>query len=340
MIMNFGKINQYILLGGGELLCLTAKKLKQESFLVLVITSERHSIESMTIDGNTLLFTEFLQNNNIDYVISNDITDDCRVVNKITENTIGISFGAAWIFKKKFIDRFNGRLLNCHPSRLPQDRGAGGFSWRILRGDNLGAIVVHQIDPGVDTGNIIIFEEFVFPHTHRYPIDYQEYSIKQYQKLLDVFINLVRDGKSFECLAQQENVSTYWPRLATDIHGYIDWNWKLKDIERFICAFDDPYKGASTFLNGKKVRLKKCYSSFNDGVFHPFQNGLIYRIFAETSFVATECGTLLVNSVLDENGVDIKLNLRIGERFYTPMQYLEEAKQFRAIYTPVGLKGV
>ena len=29
------------------------------------------------------------------------------------------------------------------------------------------------------------------------------------------------------------------------------------EIERFINAFDDPYKGSLTLINNKKVRLKK-----------------------------------------------------------------------------------
>ena len=46
----------------------------------------------------------------------------------------------------------------------------------------------------------------------------------------------------------------------------------------------------------------------------------------------------LFNSVLDENGIEIKHNPCVGERFYTPIKYLEEAKQFRAVYTLTGLK--
>ena len=336
--MNFGKVSQYILFGGGQLLCQIAKQLKSGLCSVYVVTSERHSIEPITLSESSMPFIDFLQNEHINCIISKNISQDSNVTNKITENTIGISFGAAWIFRKQFIDRFNGRLLNCHGARLPQDRGAGGFSWRILRDERIGVSLIHQIDPGVDTGNIILFEEYTYPHSCRYPIDYQGYSIKQYQKLLTIFFAHVEDGKSFECVTQQEYFSSYWPRLATDIHGYIDWSWMLKDIERFICAFDNPYNGSSTFLNGEKVRLKKCYSSFNDGIFHPFQKGFIYRISEDTIFVATEQGTLLVNSVLDENGVEIKHNLRVGERFYTPTKYLEEAKQFRAVYTPTGLK--
>jgi len=228
--------------------------------------------------------------------------------------------------------------LNCHGARLPQDRGAGGFSWRILRDERIGVSLIHQVDTGVDTGDIILSREYIYPHTCRLPSDYQRYSLIQYQNLLSKFFQLVEDGSPFIRTIQQEYFSSYWPRLETDINGYIDWNWTLKDIERFICAFDDPYKGASTFLNGKKVRLKNCYSSFNDGTFHPFQKGIIYRISENTIFIAADQGALLVGDILDEHGLNIKQDLHIGDRLFTPLEYIEEAKRFRAIYTPTGLK--
>jgi len=332
--MNFGKIDHYILFGGGKLLCLTALQLQKEFFSVFVVTSERHSTEPIIINNNTTSFADFLQNNNIDYVISEDVSRDSMVINKITKHTAGISFGAAWIFSKQFIDILEGRLVNCHGARLPQDRGAGGFSWRILRSERVGVCLIHQIDEGIDTGDIILFEEYFYPHCCRYPIDYQAFSVVKYQNLLKKFCYLLKREKTFQPVAQPEYLSSYWPRLSTDIHGYIDWCWDLKSIERFTCAFDDPYKGASTFLNNKRVRLKKCYSSSNDGVFHPFQKGFIYRITEETIFVSAEQGTLLVNSVLNENGYDIKKSIRVGQRFYTPAKYIEEAKGYEAIYTP------
>jgi methionyl-tRNA formyltransferase len=178
----------------------------------------------------------------------------------------------------------------------------------------------------------------MYPASCRYPIDYYEYSISEYQKLLSRFFDLVQEGKDFDVTVQQEYFSSYWPRLNTDIHGYIDWSWELTDIERFICAFDDFYNGASTFLNGQKVRLKKCYTLYRDGKFHPFQRGLIYRVADGKVFVAAGEGTLLVNSILDENGVSIINELRVGDRLYTPTKSLEEAMEFRAVYTPTGIK--
>jgi len=336
----FGVIDKYMLFGGGLLLASTVEQLKEQSVSIFVVTSQRHSKEVIFINSKEIAFVDFLKDEGVEYVISQDIAIDNKVLDFISDNTLGLSFGAAWIFKKNFIDRFHGNLLNLHGSKLPQDRGGGGFSWRILRGDTSGISLIHKIDTGVDTGDIVFSEEYTFPDNCRVPIDYQEYSIKKYKDLLDVFFKRVKNLKEFSVSIQQECFSSYWPRLFTDMHGYIDWSWKLVDIERFICAFDEPYVGASTFINDKKVRIKECCSWTDDGIFHPFQKGIIYRKNESSIFVAKEHGSLIINRVIDQQGNDIKKLLQVGDRFYTPKNILEEALQFRAIYTPTGLKRV
>jgi len=335
--MNFGKIDQWILFGGGPILSGLSLKLKEHQFKVFVVTSDRHFCDFINISEKITL-RDFLICNDIDFLVSEDVNNDSKVMSKITKNTLGVSIGAAWIFKADFIKMFEGKLLNIHPTRLPQDRGAGGYSWRILRNERLGFSLIHQVDTGVDTGNIINYDEYFYPHSCRFPIDYKNYYVDKTLELLCRFIGNIKKGAEFEAIKQQEYFSTYWPRLNTDKHGFIDWNWRVKDIEQFICAFDTPYKGASTFLNGLRVRLKNCFSVINDGIFHPFQRGFVYKISGSTMFVAAAEGSLIIQSVKDENDIDIFNNVKIGDRFHTPIKYLEEARQYRAVYTATGLE--
>jgi len=321
------------------LICEWSLKLVNEGFKVLVVTDERHLAGYVEdSDKNNATLREFLDQNNIKHISSKNVNTDHRVLNKITSLTLGVSVSASWIFKESFIKLFNGKLVNLHGTRLPQDRGGGGFSWRILRNDRLGFSVIHQIDPGIDTGNIIKYNEYFYPLQCRIPIDYLNYSIKQYNALLEEFFSEVRGGKEFRALTQLEYLSTYWPRIHTDAQGYINWSWKLKEIEQFICAFDEPYKGAATYTSNNKVRIKNCVSTVNDGTFHPFQKGIIYKKTANALFVAAEGGSLIFNTVLDQDNKDIKHSLRVGDRFYTPLNFLEHAMQLRAFYTPEGLK--
>ena len=334
----FGLINRYILFGGGKLLVLTAKRLKKLGFQVLVVTSERHSKEIISIDNKEGTFLDWLKRKKLSCKISKNIEKDSNVLNFISDGTIGLSFGAAWIFKADVIKRFNGKLLNLHDAQLPRDRGGGEFSWRIMRRDKIGVSLIHKIDLGVDTGDIVFQKKYTFPENCRISIDYQEYSIDKYREVLEVFFDRVKNTESFCLQSQQEKFSSYWPRLSTNDHGFIDWNWKSSDIESFICAFDSPYPGASTFINGNRVRIKGCYLSIENGDFHPFQRGLIYRKDGGRIFIAAVDGTIIINQVIDESGLNVEGRLQVGDRFYTPQQYIEKSLQFRAIYTPTGLK--
>jgi len=333
--MEFGNIDTYMLMGGGVLLAECALNLKKAEYKVVVVTSPRHAREA--ISGKGCTHGQYLLDHTVESFVSEEISSDGEIINRITPSVLGLSFGAAWIFRKNFIDRFEGRLLNLHGARLPHDRGGGGFSWQILRDNRLGCCLIHQVDPGVDTGPIVKYREFVYPTWCRIPKDYQTVYIDENKKFLTEFFEEVKNQAEFRCIEQLEYLSAYWPRLSTEHHGYLDWNWSLQQIERFICALDDPYKGASTFINRKRVFVKSCFVDSNDGVFHPFQKGMVYRKSVGALFVATEDGTLVIGSVTDVSGTNVMGEIRVGDRFYTPIDLLEKAKQFRAVYTAEGL---
>ena len=103
-------------------------------------------------------------------------------------------------------------------------------------------------------------------------------------------------------------------------------------------AFDKPYKGAITYLNNEKVRLSNVSSQRNDGVFHPFQKGIIYRKSNLGYFVATEEGTLFIENIKDDNDNDMRDIINDGDRLYTPINKIEEAYQTRVFYNHSGLK--
>ena len=335
--MRFGAVDRFVLLGGGPLLAGFASQLIGAGRRVEVVTSQRHLGEPVTESRHPTL-EEYLSHSKVEFTVSANVNTDAGVTGKITPQTLGVSIGAAWIFNPDFIGRFQGRLVNVHGTRLPQDRGGGGFSWRIMRDDRLGFSTIHQIDPGVDTGDIVAYDEYFFPHSCRVPADFRRHSLDKNLALLDRFTSDVVAEQGFRTLSQTEYLSTYWPRLSTDVHGFIDWSWSLRDIERFICAFDAPYPGAITFVNDARVRLRKCLSTTSDGMFHPFQKGIVYKITGGALFIAAESGSLIVSSVTDDDGVSVLEKLSVGDRLYTPGRQLEDARRYRAVYTPAGLR--
>ncbi len=340
--MNFGKIDHIILFGGASLLAAFARSIaKNGKYRIDVFSSSRHLEETIFHESKKL--EEILNENNIPYYDTPDINNDPHIKSVITENTLGIGIGETWSFNKELIDLFDGRLIDFMGIRLPQYRGGAHYSWQILRKNRIGCcnlqiINEEMIQGEFDSGEIIKTREYLFPPSVRIPQDYFDSAVEQELDFLEAFLEEVSMEKDFPLMKVQENFSIYFPRLYTLQHGYIDWNWDSEDIESFICAFDDPYPGASTFLKEKRGFLKDCYLEFNDGPFHPFQAGLIYKISNNAVFVATKQGTLVIKNIVDENGKSLIGELKTGMRFYTPAKCLEDAMGYQAIYDSEGIK--
>ena len=330
----FKNINKIIFFGGGKFLLWAAKEAHEKGYQVVVFSSKRHLCED--IGGAS--FLDEVKKAGFVYHCSDNINNDDEVIKHISDKTLGISMGAAWIFKKHFIERFKGRLLNLHGTRLPQGRGGGGFTWQILCRNRLGFCLVHQVDDGVDTGNVITYKEFIYPLACIISQDYIDYHCSQNMIFFSQFLESVKKESFFTTAAQPEYLSSYWPRLNTLNQAFIDWSWSLEEIVAFINAFDSPYCGASTFVGGKRVFLKCCCADYNDGSFHPFQKGIVYKIGQEALFVSTKEGSLIVRQVLNEEGRNVINEILLGDRLATRGSFLESAKEFRAVYTPDGLK--
>lgn len=334
--MNFSHAKNFMLFGGGETLAKFSLNLRKRGYGVYVLLGERNRKDAIDHAGIVMSLEEFLTKHNIEFHVSRDVNKDRKVKDKITPETLGFSIAAPWIFKKEFLGLFCGGFLNIHGTQLPRYRGGGGISWHILQNNRRGFNLMHVLDGGIDTGGIIKFCEFDFPPACRTPEDYIRLIIEREKKFLVDFLEDLSNDKEFVPVVQQECFSTYWPRLSTEHHGFINWDWPLRDVEVFVCAFDRPYKGASTFINGKRVFLRNCYANFEDGTFHPFQIGLVYRKTKETVFIALREGSLIVKDARDEQDVCMIEKISVGDRFYTPCKYLETAQQFRVSIGPDG----
>ncbi len=332
-----GPCSYLVLLGGGKFLVELAKLAKEVGYVVKVVTSPRHA-EEYVYEGLTLI--DSLKKEQVELHVVEDIRKKyiSDYLKSINSESFYLSLGAAWIFKEDYIsDVFDGKLFNMHGPRLPHNRGGGGFSWQIMMGNRFGFCVLHLIDGGVDTGNIVDYKEFIYPYTCRLPIDYTNYSIdKNLTFILNIITLIHKKQKYFNLITQNHYLSTYWPRLSQDTGSWIDWSVEAEYVERFICAFDDPYKGARTTINGKLVRIKKVHVNYQDGAFHPYQDGIVYRKGPEWICVALSGTSLVIESVTSEkDGSDFLPLVNEGDRFITAQQNLKDNKK-RINYSPIG----
>jgi len=337
MFSNFslGPIDTLVVLGGGPLAIRFIELVSKEGLDVRVVTSPRYV--SQTADGTR--FLEFLTSNELSHLVTESIeSNSVNVFLADLKNPLFLSFGAPWIFNKGIIENlFQDKLLNLHGTRLPQNRGGGGFSWQIMMGYRFGSCLIHRVDEGIDTGEVVEYADFIFPPTARIPLDFELVYRDKNLEFLSKFIEKYRySNRQVNLVKQSDYLSTYWPRLDTSTNAAIDWNMSPEDVERFICAFDKPYPGAFTLLGNQTVRIRSVQLTAGDGSFHPYQNGLIYRVSKDHCLVALGKKSLIIEEVLDSSGRNILSKVRQGDRFKTP-DTLKFNSLSRPTYGPSGL---
>jgi phosphoribosylglycinamide formyltransferase-1 len=69
------------------------------------------------------------------------------------------------ILSPEFMRRFQGRVINVHPSLLPAFRGIRAIEKAVDYGVRVTGVTIHFVDEGVDSGPIILQQAFDLPYS-------------------------------------------------------------------------------------------------------------------------------------------------------------------------------
>ena len=271
--------------------------------------------------GNGNSFEDELKCKNIKFICVDKICDP-RAVELMTGADYTISVSCPWILKKDIIDLVRGKIFNFHGSSLPEQKGAGCHSWRLMQGNRDFHLTFHHLSEEIDGGKVIFEQKMKSPTDCKGLKETYKFIANHEEKAFCDFLRKLELDLSNADVIETHRKEFYWPRLNTDVNGYIDWSWTALEIVRFCEAFDDPFDGASSFLDGKRVRLKKVQIDDDEIQFHPFQYGLIYRLKGNSVWIAAKNSGLRVSQFLCPSG----LRIRLGKRLITSGETLLKAK--------------
>ncbi len=256
---------------------------KKISFLV--ITDQIHNKKLINKTQN---FNSYLKKKNVPYLLCKKL--NLKKIKKFADReTKGFSLNSIWKFNDEIIKFFNGKLYNYHAGDLPTERGAGCITWRILleKKKNI-SINIHRVEKSFDTGLILLKKKINKNFNNALPEHINNYQAKLEKPFLEKFLKIILSKNKIQLKGkiQKNKNSYYWPRLNSNKDGLINWNWDAKSIVSFIKGFSHPFNGAFSYIGNQKITIFNASYHISSNKFHPFQNGIIFRLDKKNIFVA------------------------------------------------------
>ncbi|NIB43236.1 methionyl-tRNA formyltransferase [Pseudomaricurvus alkylphenolicus] len=145
--------------------------------------------------------------------------------------------------------------INFHPSLLPRYRGRAPINWAIIKGESTIGLTVHQIDCGMDTGDILL--QRTVPLSAQEDVgDALEKLYPLYASMSHTLVDQIVRGNT-QPRAQQHQMATQYPRRTPE-DGLIDWNQSSQEVLNLIRAVAKPYPGAFSFYDQHKLTIWKA----------------------------------------------------------------------------------
>ncbi len=141
--------------------------------------------------------------------------------------------------------------INLHGSLLPAYRGAAPIQWAVANGETKTGVTTMLMDPGMDTGPILLqWETKIGPEETA--IELAERMSEPGAVLMMETLKGLETGK-LKPQPQDNSRATRAPLLKKE-HGRIDWNLSAREIFNRMRGFL-PWPGAYTSFRGQKLQI-------------------------------------------------------------------------------------
>lgn len=202
--------------------------------------------------------------------------------------------------------------INIHASLLPKYRGAAPVNWAIINGDKMTGITMMFMDEGMDTGPILLQSEEAIRDEDTAGTLSERLSLLGAEALIKT-LDMLKNGL-IKPVSQSGDASIA-PLLKKD-NGLIEWLLSSDKLSNFIRGIN-PWPGAYTFLDGKRIKILKAVSVDGSG-----DAGVIFSANKDELLVGTGKGLLRLLEVQPAGKpvMDVRLfmqgrSLREGMKF-------------------------
>lgn len=141
--------------------------------------------------------------------------------------------------------------INLHASLLPKYRGAAPVAWAVAQGETRTGLTTMQIDPGLDSGPILLQQEMEIGADETAPALLARMAEAGGPLVVETLRKLERGD--IVPVPQDHDQATFAPLLKKE-HGRIDWLRPAARIYDRMRGFD-PWPGAFTTFRGQLCHL-------------------------------------------------------------------------------------
>ena len=193
------------------------------------------------------------KSNGIKTIDTTDINsiETCEQIRRQNPDYIFV-LGWSQIFKPTLLNIPKEFVVGSHPSPLPLGRGRAPVPWTILQDMEKTAVTLFKMDTGIDSGDILLQKWFDIPNKATALILYNLVAENLCNAFCEIYERILTNN--IEIVEQDLNKVTF-RSIRTISDGWIDFKKSAFDIDKLIRAVSEPYPGAYSYYQGKKVHI-------------------------------------------------------------------------------------
>lgn len=232
-------------------------------------------------------FKKIVLEKNLNLIEYDNTANDSSCIEKIKELNadIGVVCSFNNLLSKEFLKTTKMGYINCHPSLLPEYRGAAPYFHIVKNDEKISGVTLHFMDETFDTGDIIYQNKFELTPFETMGSIFNRTTYMLSDALVEVLNEIQKNG-DIKRIPQQKNDS-FVSAPKVDGNFRIRWNTNsAKEIECLIRACN-PFYNAFTFFRGVNTKIIKAYSIEKE---HNFPFGQIVHSAKDSIIISAKKG--------------------------------------------------
>jgi len=145
--------------------------------------------------------------------------------------------------------------LGFHASLLPKSRGRAPVNWALINGETVTGNTMIVLEPEADSGDIVAQRTIPIAEEDDCKTIYEKVGETEVE-MLDEILPWIQSG-ILPRRKQDDRVATVMPKRRPE-DGVIDWNRSSRELHNWVRALTEPYPGAFSFLDGRRVWIWKA----------------------------------------------------------------------------------